>query len=285
MNQQEETIDLRVLLKVLLSHIIPIAVATVLAAAIGFSLAKFIVPKRYTSEALMYVENSASKQEDSSININDINAAQKLVNTCQILFTSDYVFDELNSHFGRVYTNAQLNQMIKIQSVNSTEVLSITVETGDPQESFDVATELIQLATQEFRRIIKSGSIETVSPPSLPFVHNYPSTLRFTLIAALIGLVVTYGFFLVKELLDTKVKPDDDLTAMYDLPIFAEILDFETAGKSGYKYSKYSRYGKYGSYSGYDNSRGGNDSGSSDNEEDESSDIDEDGGKEERRHG
>ncbi|MBR5089131.1 MAG: hypothetical protein IK093_06870 [Ruminiclostridium sp.] len=270
MNEQEQTIDLRVLFKVLISHLIPIVIVTVLAAAIGFSLAKFVVPKRYVSEALMYVENSSAKQEDSSINVNDINAAQKLVNTCQILFTSNYVYDELSVRFGGIYSKSQLDKMISINSVNSTEVLRVTVETGDPNESYNVACELLQIATSEFQRVIKGGSIETVSSPTLPLVHSYPSTTRFALIGAAIGLVLSYGFYLVKELLDTKVKAEDDLAAMYDLPVFAEILDFETAGKSGYKYSKYGRYGKYGrydKYSSYDNSHGGYDESDIDKDE------------------
>ena len=248
MSEQDETIDLRVLLKVLISHIIPIVIVTIIAGGIGFSVAEFFVPKRYTSEALMYVENSSSKQEDSAINVNDINAAQKLVNTCQILFTSDYVMSELSNHFDGRYSKGSLKSMVNIESVNSTEVLRVTVESGSAQDSYDIAGELIVLATDEFHRIIKSGSIETVSMPTMPTKHNYPSTTRFTIIGALAGFVLIYGILLVKELLDTKVKPEDNLAVMYDLPVFAEILDFETAGKSGYKYSKYGRYGSYSSY-------------------------------------
>ena len=248
MNEQEETIDLRVLLKVLTERIIPIIIVTILAAGIGFSLAYFVIPKHYTSEALMYVENSSSKQEDSAININDITAAQKLVNTCQILFTSDYVFGELSAHFGNAYTDEELEKMIKIESVNSTEVLKISVETRSPQESYDVANELITLSINEFQRIIKNGSIETVSAPTYPDKHNFPSATQFTIIGALIGMAGTYFIYLIIEMLDTKLKPGDDIAQMYDLPVFAEILDFETAGKSGYKYSKYGGYGKYGYY-------------------------------------
>lgn len=242
MNEKEETIDLRVLLKVLTEHIIPIVIVTLLAAAIGFSLAKFFIPKRYTSEALMYVESSKSTQDDSDININAINAAQKLVNTCQILFTSDYVFGELSSRFGGAYTKEQLSGMIKIEAVNNTEVLKVSVVTRSPQESYDMANALVGLSIDEFHRIIKGGSIETVSTPTLPVKHTYPSTTRFTVIAALIGAAVSYFFFLVKELIDTKLKPEDDLTKMYDLPVYAEILDFENASRAGYKYTKYSSY-------------------------------------------
>lgn len=245
MNEQDETIDLRRMLKAFTDHWIPVLICTVIAAGIGFSLARFIVPKRYTSEALMYVENSSSKQDDSTININDINAAQKLVNTCQILFTSNYVFDELSERFGGSYSNDQLKKMIKIESVNNTEVLKISVESGDPKTSFDMASELVQLAAKEFGRIIKSGSIETVSSPTFPVKHTFPSTVYFTAGGGLAGFALSFLFFFIKDMLDTKVKPEDDLTAIYDLPVYAEILDFETAGRTGHKYSKYSSYNRY----------------------------------------
>ena len=256
MDEQEQTIDLRVLLRVFLEHWIPIILAGILAAAIGFSLASFVVPKRYTSEALMYVENSSSKSDSDTLNINDINVAQKLVNTCQILFKSNYVLEELSKKFGGEYTTSALSGMITIESVSSTEVLKITVVTTDPQLAHDIAAAEVDLATAEFQRVIKGGSIETVSQPTLPDTHTFPSKTRFALIGGAIGLVLLYAIFLIKELLDIKVKPDDDLAQMYDIPVFAEILDFEMAGKGGYKYSKYGYgkygYGKYSSYGSYD---------------------------------
>lgn len=258
MSEQEQTIDLRVLLKVLLEHLIPIIAVTLAAAAIGFSLAKFVIPKEYTSEALMYVENSTNKQEDTNLSINDINVAQKLVNTCQIIFKSNKLLGDLSTALNGEYSAEELKKMIDVQSVNSTEVLKVSVKAGSPDAAYRVAKKFTELAKVEFIRVIETGSIRDVDPAREPTNHTYPSTMRFTLIAALIGLVGTYFIFLIIELLDTKVKPEDDLTSLYDLPVFAEILDFESAGRSGYKYGKYgrySRYGKYGygRYGGYEN--------------------------------
>lgn len=275
MSEQEQTIDLRVLLKVLLEHLIPIIAVTLAAAAIGFSLAKFVIPKEYTSEALMYVENSTNKQEDSTLNINDINVAQKLVNTCQIIFKSNKLLGDLSSALNGEYTVEQLNSMISVQSVNSTEVLKVSVKAGSPDAAYRVAKKFTELAKVEFIRVIETGSIRDVDPAREPVNHTYPSTMRFTLIAALIGLVGTYFIFLIVELLDTKVKPEDDLTSLYDLPVFAEILDFESAGRSGYKYGKYGKYSRYGKY-GYGRYGGYENAGAENSEEENQSEEDSD---------
>ncbi len=252
MEEREQTIDLMDLLKVLQKNLFTIAIVTVLTAAIGFVLAKFVVPKQYTSQSLMYVENSTSKSEESAINVNDINAAQKLVNTCQILFTSDQTLGELNEAFGGAYSVAKLKSMVSVASVNNTEVMRISVVSGSPEESYQINLKLSEISKKEFNRVIKNGSIETVSEASYPNRHTYPSTLKFTAIGLMIGLVGSYFVFLVIEMLDTKVKPTDDLMEMYDIPVFAEILDFKVLngtryaeGSTAYKkaYKSYDSYG------------------------------------------
>lgn len=245
----EQTIDLKVLLKVLTEHLVPIIISTIIAGILGFSLAFFVIPKEYTASALMYVENTAGKSDDSAININDINAAQKLVNTCQILFTSEYILSQLSESIDGAYSVGQLSEMITIQSVNSTEVLSISVVSRNANNSKIIADKLVELSEVEFMRVIKTGSIEVVSEATLPKSHTYPSVPMFTAVALMLGLAGSYFIFLIMEILDIRVKDDDDLAQIYGIPVFAEIVDFMAADKSGYKYSKYGKYGKYSHYS------------------------------------
>lgn len=240
MDEQEQVIDLRVLLRVLLNHLAPIAIVAVAAAIIGFILSAFIIPKKYESSAMLYVESNTSQSSDS-ININDINAAQKIVSTCQVLFKNDYVITALNEALGNTYDNDALKGMISIEPVNSTQILSVTVTAGSPENAQLIAAKLSELSQAEFKRVIKNGSIEVVSEATLPEGHSYPSKGTFTAVALLLGLVGTYFIFLLIEIFDTKIKPDDDLAQRYGIPVFAEIVDFETADKSGYKYESYGR--------------------------------------------
>lgn len=247
MDEQEQTIDLRNLLMVLKEHLIVILAAMIACGVIGFTLSAFIIEKQYTSSALLYVENSANKTDDSAININDINAAQKLVNTCQILFTSDYMLKQLEAELSQYsYTSGNYKDMITIESVNSTEVLKISVVTNSPEESTVIADMLVELSQEEYMRVIKNGSIEVVSNAIYPESHTFPNSTMFTFAGLVIGLFGSYFIFLIIELLDTKVKPDDDLAKKYDIPVFAEIMDFLAVDRSNYNY-KYS--GGYGSKS------------------------------------
>lgn len=241
MNEKEEqVIDLRVLWTVLTKYWLPIAAAAVAGAVIAFVFSAFAIDKQYTSTAMLYVENNTNQQSNSSVNVNDINAAQKIVETCQIIFKSDYIMGQLSSRFDDKYSTNALKNMINIQSVNSTQVLSISVTNPDPEQAKKIADEMIKLSQSEFLRVIKGGSIEVVSNPGIPMTHSYPNEKQFTLIGFMLGLVGVYAVFLVITLLDKRVKPDDDLSAMYGIPVFAEIMSFENASKA--TYSKYAYY-------------------------------------------
>ncbi len=240
MDEQEQTIDLRNLLIIIKEHIVVILAATIVCGAIGFLLSEFIIEKKYTSEALLYVENSASKSDDSTININDINAAQKLVNTCEILFKSNYMLELLSESLPQYdYTSAKYAKMITIESVNGTEVLKISVETNSPKISVEIANKLVELSKIEYMRVIKNGLIEVVSNAIYPKSHVFPNNKLFVVSGFAIGFLGAYFVFLIIETFDTKVKPDDDLAKKYDIPVFAEIMDFLTVDKLDYKYSDY----------------------------------------------
>ena len=70
----EDSIDIKQLFSVLKNHLLPIAVSAAICGAAGLSAAEFLVPKKYESSAMLYVENNQNKSE--TLNVNDITAAR-----------------------------------------------------------------------------------------------------------------------------------------------------------------------------------------------------------------
>lgn len=230
----EDSLDIKQLWTVFRRHILPVAASAVIAGAAGFAAAEFLVPKKYESSAMLYVENNQNTGE--TLNINDITAAQKLVNTCQIIFQSNSMLDSVIFELDLPYTKDELSKMISVTSVNSTEVMRVTAESDDPQLSADIVNVLVELAQDEFMRVIKSGSIEVVEYGEIAEKPSSPGVILFAAGGFILGAAAAYIFFFVKELLSVTVTPTDDLAKIYAIPVFAEIADFEYAGGSKYGY-------------------------------------------------
>ncbi|MGN0674750.1 MAG: polysaccharide biosynthesis tyrosine autokinase [Oscillospiraceae bacterium] len=234
----EETLDLGYLFGVLKKHLLLLILVGVLCGAAGFGVSNFLIPKKYESRALLYVENN--QQASESVNINDINAAQKLVNTCQIIFKSSTMMDNLIANLDLPYTKDVLDDMITASSVNNTEIMELVVESSSAQEAEMIVNELVELSKEEFSRVIKSGSIEVIDYGEVNTDPSSPNVMLLTAAAFILGIVVTYIAVLVREMLDVAVKNSDNLAQLYDIPVFAEIVDFDNSNGSKYGYG----YGK-----------------------------------------
>lgn len=235
--ENEEVIDLGYLFRILKKHLLFILLIGAVGGTAAFLISEFVLEKRYQSSALLYVENS--QQTSESVNINDINAAQKLVNTCQIIFKSGTVMDNLIANLDLPYTKEELNGMITAQSVNSTEVMRLVVESSDPHESEMIVNELVRLSNIEFLRVIKSGSLEVIDYGEVDTRPSFPNVTLFTAAGILLGLVAAYVIVFINDMLDVVVKHDDNLAKLYGIPVFAEIEDFLTASENKYGYSHY----------------------------------------------
>ena len=156
--EENNELDLGYLWNVLKKHAVVICLVSFICAAAAYFFTDYCIEKKYESKALLYVENNNKSNE--SVNINDITAAQKLVNTCQILFKSNTVLTKLIDELDLIYDKETLNEMITARSVNSTEVLELSVESADPMEAQKIVNKLVEIAEDEFSRVIKSGSIE-----------------------------------------------------------------------------------------------------------------------------
>ncbi|MCI7767821.1 MAG: polysaccharide biosynthesis tyrosine autokinase [Oscillospiraceae bacterium] len=226
----EETIDLKKLIIVLKKHFLPIVMAAVLCGGGCFALAEFVIPKKYESSALLYVENN--RKSGDELNINDINAAQKLVNTCQIIFKSNKMLESVIYELDLPYDYDELSDMISVTSVNGTEVMRISASHEDPKMAADIVNVLVIQAQEEFMRVIKSGSIEVVEYAKVTDVPVFPKPLLFGAGGFILGAAAAYIIFLIIELMNVTITGMDDLSKIYGVPVFAEVPDFElTAGK------------------------------------------------------
>ena len=97
-NQDYETIDLLELLGVVRRHIVALLLTTVLAAAAGFAVSKFLMTPQYQASALMIVNT----RQDTTANVtsDQLNSASKLVSTYCIIVKSDTVLNQVIANLG-----------------------------------------------------------------------------------------------------------------------------------------------------------------------------------------
>lgn len=257
----QNTLDLKEIIQILWRKAAWIAVAAIICALVSFGVSKYMIAPQYTSAVSLYVNNSTESQNLSAVNINDINASQKLVNTYIVILQDDEVLQQVIDRLTKEYTVSSLEKVLpfseidgervlqtetfrkdilKMSAINNTEVLKIEAETRNPVLSARICTILTEVAPEVLSRVVKAGSVEVIGAAKPESKPSSPNVLLNTMIGFLAGGVISVLAVLLIDLLDNTVKGEDELKKRFNIPVLGEIPDFSMASKGGYR-----EYGKY----------------------------------------
>ncbi|MCF0246514.1 MAG: hypothetical protein HUJ55_06790 [Ileibacterium sp.] len=234
---EEKEIDLSRLVRALLSKLWVIIICTILGAGAGFGYAAYMITPLYSAEALMYVNNSAINVGNTSISMSDLTAAKSLVDTYTVILKTRNTLEDVIKRNNLPYSYEELKDMIKSSPVNSTEVFGITVTTTDPAEAEKLANSIAKILPEKISDVVEGSSVKIVDYAVIPKGKTSPSIARYTVIGAMIGLLISAGWIVVKELLNDEVKEESDLNSAFPgIPVLASIPDL--TDKKGKKYGK-----------------------------------------------
>lgn len=235
----DKGLDLNEVWGIFTKHIKAIILVTILFGAIGFCVSNFLIEKRYTANALMYVENKNQLLQSDSYNISsgDITASQQMAATSSIIFKSQRMLERINETLSLSYSDDELSSMIKVQSVDSTQVLQISVESTNPINSFNIAQTIVSYAPELFNSIIEYGSVKLIDSPTLSEKPSFPNNTVFAVIGLLVGFLGAFIVSILSEIMDTSIKQNDDLAELYSIPVFADIPDFGLKPREHSEYS------------------------------------------------
>ena len=227
--EEYDTIDLLEVLSVVRQHILVILLATILAAAVGFGVSRFVMVPQYEASALMIVNT----RQDTSANVtsDQINSATKLVSTYSIIIKSDTVLQQVINNLGLNLTYQELHDRVTVTAVDDTQVMQITVRSDNPEWARQVCEQITQISPNVILESVEAGSVKLISQASANPDPVSPSVPRNTAVAALLGLVLSMGIVILREMLDNKLKSEDAIRKYLELPVIGVIPDYEMGGK------------------------------------------------------
>lgn len=202
----------------------------------SFGITKLFIKPKYTSTVSFYVSNT--EHLNNKIDYNDINAAQKLANTYSVIMKSDSLLSEAIST-SNLYqlTTERIRKMMKVTSVSNTEVIELHVTSENPQLSADIANAIAQVAPLKIKDITKTGDVSVIDEAVPKTTPSSPNVKLNCLLGILAGMAVASIYIVLKDILDTTIKGEEDIKNHYEIPILGSIPVLDSPSKGGY--SKY----------------------------------------------
>ena len=201
--EDEETIDLMELARLLWAHAVQIVAAAVAAALICLLVCVFALTPKYQASINMIVN---TRQDNSSTFTSDnFNSAKNLISTYAVIIKGNTVLNEVIDKLDLDMTYTELYDMVDVADVDATQIMKITVTDTDAERAGEIA--------QTIADIVPDVLVEKV----------FPQTTKYVVLAGLLGAVVVCGVLVLVHLLHDTVVDDEDVQKKLGLPVLGLI--------------------------------------------------------------
>lgn len=224
----EETVDWLVIAKVIFDNKWIVSAFSLIMGVLAYVFVTFFVQPQYQSSITMYVNNRTGKDAITTMSQADLNASVHLVDTYSAIITNSSVLRDIMEAAEVEMKTEALKKNISVQSVNNTEVFMVQVKSTDPQMAADLADAVAEVAPKRISDIVEGSSIKIISYAELPTNPISPNRLKTTMMGVMLGLMLSAGFVVVRFLLDTTIKAEEDL-AKWSYPVLCVIPEMAQA--------------------------------------------------------
>lgn len=178
-----------------------------------------VMPNTYSATVSMYV---LVKQENANSNSlsSDLSASQMVTNDVATLLKSDRVVNETASALGLDSLKAYKTS---ITSSTTSRVLSLEVTGPDAEMAANVANKMADEVSSVAHDVMNVDSVNVVDSAKVPTAPSGPKRPLFMAIGLLGGLFVAVAIVVVSDMLNTKVRDEEELEELLGLPVIGRI--------------------------------------------------------------
>ncbi|MBQ4110545.1 MAG: hypothetical protein IJC74_06630 [Clostridia bacterium] len=224
LQEQQKQVNLSQLIDIIIRRWWIVIVAIVAAAALTYGVSEFFIEPTYISKGSLYVNTSSeTNQTLGMINNSEIMTATRLVTTYIEILKSDTFLKKVAAESGLDYDASALGKLIEFTSANETEILVVEVSCHSKREATIIAQTILNNAEAELVRIVKAGSVEIIDNASSPSTPSSPNVKLNTLIGILAGMALGVLIIFMLELMDVRVRSEEELGYKYNLPVLGVI--------------------------------------------------------------
>jgi capsular polysaccharide biosynthesis protein len=219
--EDEETIDLMELARLLWAHAVQIVAAAVAAALICLLVCMFALTPKYQTSINMIV--NTRQDTTTTFTSDNFNSAKNLISTYAVIIKSSTVLNEVIDTLDLDMTYGQLYGMVSVTSVDDTQIMKVAVTDTDAERAGEIAQTISEIVPDVLVEKVEAGSCKTVSNVSINPNKVFPQTKKYVVLAGVLGAVVVCGILVLAHLLHDTIVDDEDVQNKLGLPMLSLI--------------------------------------------------------------
>ena len=187
--------------------------------------ANFVTPM-YQAGVTIYVNNIESGQQIDYISGSNLTASQQLVSTYINIIRSDTVLEKVADSMEMDVSAEYIRSIMSASQVGETELFDVYISHPDPDMAAFIANAVAEVAPGEIENFVEGSSTKIVDYAKVPEAPYSPSYRKNLVLGAAAGVILIVAILTIRDLLDVRIKREEDLMEISDLPVLGRIPVF-----------------------------------------------------------
>ena len=208
MENREDIIDIdpMLILKRVLKYVWVILTVGIVFGIAAYMWSRIMVVPKYKSITKVYVLNNEKK-----LGTQDFQISNYLLKDYKEIILSEKVLERVIEKNGIQMSLGDLIAKIEVKIPQDTRILTITVEDTDSKRAADLANAVRDEAFIEIKEITKEESVNILQRARESKTPSSPDIRKNTIMAIGIGILLSLAVVVLKEVLDDRVKKQEDI--------------------------------------------------------------------------
>lgn len=219
----KEKFDLVKLLNILKKNIKLLLILPAICLVVSAALNFFVMPDKYTASTQILVN---MKKSSSDLAFQNVQSSLQSVNTYTEIIKSPRILDKVSREFDGQYSTAELNSFLKVTNQTNSQIITVSVTTGNKSESDKIVNKISKVFAHDMPKIMSVDNVTILSSAHDNAVKVSPIVSVNLVISIIVGIVLAILIIFLKELLDKRIKTEEDVESQLGLPILGSIQKF-----------------------------------------------------------
>lgn len=229
-------IDLKELFELIIARIRLVILVVIMFTVSAYLISVFVITPKYQASARLYVNNNKTSVSQN-VTLTDLNTGRELVPLYSEFIESDTVLEQVaaavSNETNMPFDADELRKILSSGAVNDTALIEIIVTTPSPEVSQIIANAVADIAPDRITEFMDGSSVKVVDYAKLPEEPVSPNVMLNTAIGFVLGIIISVGMIFVMELMDTRVKNEEDLKKLLEYPVIGIIPEISVEENAG----------------------------------------------------
>ena len=215
----ENTIEFSRIIQIIKKNLWLLILLPIIFLLLSVVLTFFVLKPQYQASTQVLVNQ---KKETKNVAVQEVQGNIQLVNTYAEILKSPRILDKVSKEYNK-YSSEKLNKMVNVKTQANSQILNINVTDYNKKKSEDIANKVANVFKDDMPHIMNVDNVSILSTANGTAEKVSPKTSVNLIIGLFVGLVLAIFIIALKEMLDKRIKSEEDVERELNIPVLGSI--------------------------------------------------------------